>query len=136
MAPITVLDSPHLSLYYHADKKIVHHRFHRLLDSKHLREGLNRGVALLREHGANKWLSDNREINAHSPEDTEWINTHWLPSAIAQGWKYWALVVPDDFMARLNMSEFVDSFYAQGVRVMVFVDPDEAMRWLEKADRQ
>jgi hypothetical protein len=134
MSVVTVLDDKYASLYYHPDTRIVHHRFHKELDSEHLRKLLSRGTELLREHGAFKWLSDNRAINAHSPEDTLWINAEWLPRAVEAGWKFWALVVPDDFIARINMKEFVDSFYEMGVRIMVFVDPDEAMNWLIKVD--
>jgi hypothetical protein len=134
LSPTTIIDTKYASLYYYPDQKIVHHKFHHLLDSDHLREILNGGVDLLKKYQATKWLSDNREIDAHSPEDTDWINANWLPNAIAAGWKYWALVVPDSFIARLNMAEFVNSFYEQGVRIMVFVDLDEAMDWLLHID--
>lgn len=132
----TIFDTKYASLYFHPATKIVHHRFHKDLDSEHLHRVLNTGVELLQKRGAVKWLSDNRAINAHSPEDTNWINSVWLPNAINAGWKYWALVVPDDFIARLNMKEFVDSFYDMGVRIMVFVDPDKAMAWLETVDKR
>lgn len=132
MSTIVVLNSEYASLYFHTETKIVHHKFYSLLDSAHLREILNEGTKLLGKYGAVKWLSDNRDIEAHSPEDTEWINTHWLPAAVEAGWKYWALVVPHDVAARMNMAEFVESFYNMGVRVMVFVDVDDAMHWLEK----
>ncbi|HEX3050450.1 MAG TPA: hypothetical protein VHP83_07335 [Aggregatilineaceae bacterium] len=135
MSTIVVLNSEYASLYFHTETKIVHHKLYSLLDSAHLREVLNEGTKLLGKYGAVKWLSDNRDIEAHSPEDTEWINTHWLPAAIDAGWKFWALVVPDDVAARMNMVEFVESFYAMGVRVMVFVEVEDAMRWLEKQDR-
>lgn len=136
MPKTTIIDTPFASLYYYPEQRIVQHRFHKELDSAHLREVLNRGVELLRENHACKWLSDNRAINAHSPEDTEWINSQWLPNAVAVGWKFWALVVPDDIMARMNMTEFVNSFYERGIRIMVFVDPTEAMKWLENIDRK
>lgn len=131
MATQTIIDSPSASLVFHAESRIVHHKLCKDIDSKTLRQVLNSGVQLLKDQQATKWLSDNREINAHSAEDTEWINTQWLPNAIAAGWKYWALVVPDDFVARLNMTEFVDSFYAKGIRILVFTDLDKATKWLE-----
>lgn len=132
MAPITALENQHVTLYYHPDTKIVHHIYHATIGGNYLKEALNVGVDLLREHSAVKWLSDNREIEGHSHEETEWINANWLPNAVDAGWKYWALVVPHSQMARINMSEFVNSFYNMGVRVMVFVNPDEAMTWLEE----
>lgn len=136
MSTITVIDNEHLKLFYHEDTKIVHHIYAATIGGDFLKEGLNRGVDLLLEHGAQKWLSDNRDIEGHTDEETEWINTHWLPSAIDAGWKYWSLVVPHSVMARLNMNTFVRSFYDMGVRVMVFLDPDEAMEWLINVDQQ
>jgi hypothetical protein len=135
MPTITIFDNEHAALFYHQETKIVHHQFKADLDSAHMRKTLTGGIDLLKEHQAIKWLSDNRAMHTHSEEDGEWINANWLPRAIAAGWKYWALVVPNDVMGRMNMSEFVQSFYDRGVRIMVFTDVNEAMRWLEKADR-
>lgn len=50
-------------------------------------------------------------------------------------WKYWALVVPHSLAGRINMNEFVQAFYNQGVRVLVVTDPTEAMHWLETVDQ-
>jgi hypothetical protein len=135
MATQTVIDSPQGRLSFDTDKRIVHHRLGKNIDSQTLRAVLDGGIELIKTHKATKWLSDNRAINAHSDEDTRWINTDWLPRVIKAGWKYWALVVPDDFIARINMVEFVDSFYNQGVRVMVFTDINEAWQWLESVDQ-
>jgi hypothetical protein len=114
---------------------MVHHCFHAALNSETLRAVLNSGVELLQQHHATKWLSDNRAIAPHSEEDGRWTNEDWLPRAIAAGWKYWALVVPHDQAARMNMSQFVDSFYEKGVRIMVFTDLDEAVTWLDNVDK-
>src|SRR5688572_20233194 len=122
MTTITVIDDKYAKLMYHSDKGIVHHCFHKPLDGEHLRTVLNTGVELLQKHGAAKWLSDNRAIDPHSEEDGQWVNDNWLPRAIAAGWKYWALVVPDEIAARMNMVEFVNSFYDMGVRIMVFTN--------------
>ena len=133
MPTITVLDNDHLTLYFHEEKMMVHHTYKPPIGGEYLKEGLNVGVDFLRQYGAKKWLSDNRAIEGHTEQETEWINTDWLPRAIAAGWEFWALVVPHDIAARMNMAEFVNSFYEMGVRVQVFVDLDEAMTWLENA---
>jgi hypothetical protein len=131
MTTLTVAKDATAILFYHPKSKIVHHQLGHDLTSKDFRDVLDRGVELLKEHGATKWLSDNRAMEPHNKEDGDWVNTNWLPRAKAAGWKFWALVVPDSTMARMNMSEFVELFYNQGVRVMVFIDIDEAMHWLE-----
>lgn len=135
MATINVIDNKYARLSYDTDQKIVHHCFHHELDSANLRAVLNSGIELLKSHNAEKWLSDNREIEPHSEEDGAWVNEDWLPRAVAAGWKYWALIVPDDLMARLNMSEFVESFYNKGIRIMVFTDHHQAWSWLVNVDR-
>ena len=48
------------------------------------------------------------------------------------GWKFWALVVPESVMARMNLKEFVDLYFQKGLRIMVFTKPDEAMEWLDE----
>lgn len=131
----TVIDNKYVSLFFHHDTQIVHHIYKTGIGGNYLKEALNVGVELLHENSACKWLSDNRAIEAHTPEETDWINTHWLPNAIEAGWKYWGLVVPDSIMARMNMNAFVQSFYDMGVRIMVFTDPDEAMDWLIRIDQ-
>ena len=131
---LSVIDNQHASLVYHPDEKIVHHTFHKELNSETFRNVLNTGIDLLKQHKAQKWLSDNRAMNAHSEDDGVWTNTDWLPRVIGAGWKYWALVIPYDAKARMNMVEFVNSFYEKGVRVMVFTELDPALEWLAKAD--
>jgi len=133
MAPETILDNRFVTLVYHPDTQIIHHVYKRGIGDESLKEALNTGLEVLKEKGARKWLSDNRLIGGHTDEETEWINRNWLPRAIEGGWSYWALVLPDNLLARLNMTEFVNSFYDQGVTVRVFKDADEAMAWLEQA---
>ena len=135
MSTITIIDNQHARLIYDDEKRIVHHQFHSTLDSETLRAVLQNGIDMLKKHKAVKWLSDNRAIGPHSEEDTRWINEYWLPTAVAAGWKYWALVVPDDFMGRINMAEFINSFHERGVRIMVFTKLDEAQHWLENVDQ-
>ena len=127
-----IFDNQYIWMGYHTDTQIIHHHYFPQLNSHYLRAGLDTGVEVMIEHGATKWLSDNREADAHSPEDTEWINTDWLPRAVGAGWRYWALVVPQHTLALMNMAEFVQTFYDFGVWVSVFTDPDEAMDWLQQ----
>ena len=65
---------------------------------------------------------------ALSPEDTKWSKEVWFPQAVQSGWKFWALVVPQDILGRMNMKEFVDEYYEKGLRIMVFNNPEEAMQ--------
>lgn len=130
MATLTIIENEHVVLYYHEDTKIVHHIYQPTIHGEYIREELNAGVELLKKHGAVKWLSDNHLFNDLPPEDSEWINTVWLPNALAAGWKQWALVVPTEEAGRMNMVQFVTTFANMGVETRVFIDPDKAMEWL------
>lgn len=130
MSAITVISNDYATLVYYTDKKIVHHTFHKPIAGEEFRRVLNTGADLLQQHGADKWLSDDRGIGPLSPEDTEWSKTNWFPRSVQAGWKYWALVVPENIYAQLNLKEFTDSYSQQGLRIMVFVDPEAAMKWL------
>lgn len=130
-----VIDNEYVTLRYYPGSKIVHHTFHQPTSGEPFREMVTTGVELLRAHKATKWLSDDRRNLPLTPEDTEWGKAYWLPEALEAGWKYWALVVPLDFQARLNLKEFVDSFAMQGVRIMIFTSPEEGLVWLTLVDR-
>lgn len=132
---MTLIKNTYASLVYLPTKKIVHHTFHQPIGGQAFRDVLNTGAETLEKYHASKWLSDDRENAALSPEDTEWSKTNWFPRAVKAGWKYWALVVPQDIMAQLNLKEFVDSYFEQGLNIMVFTDPKEAMEWLVDCDK-
>jgi hypothetical protein len=136
MPALTVIDNEYATLMYYPDTQIVHHVFHKPISGPHFRAILNGGAALLKEHGACKWLSDDRNNTALSDEDTVWSKTDWFPRASAAGWKFWALVVPPDLMAQMNLKEFIDTYYELGLRSMVFTEPMEAMKWLEGVSEQ
>ena len=127
----TLIDNEYVSLYYHEDKNMIHHIYKHGIHGKYLEEALTTGTDHLIKHNATKWLSDNRAIDGVTDEESEWINTVWLPRTMEAGWKFWALVVPEKAMAAMNMTQFIHSFSEQGVRCRVFADPEKAMAWLD-----
>jgi hypothetical protein len=130
----TVIDNEYATLRYHPGSKIVHHTFHQPTSGAAFREIVNTGVELLRVHKATKWLSDDRLNFALPEDDTAWGKINWFPQALEAGWKYWALVVPADIRARLNLKEFVEAFSLQGLRIMVFTTPEQGLAWLSSVD--
>lgn len=132
MAIQIILDNEFATLVYHEEEGIIHHTFHKPIGGENFREVLSKGIETLKLHRATKWLSDDRNNSTISDEDTDWAINTWSTGAIAAGWKYWALVVPHDLMARFDYREHVDSYFKRGVRVMVFTDLTAAKEWLEK----
>lgn len=133
MNTTTVIDNEYVTLMVHPEEKIVHHQLHKPMAGEVFRTMLLTGVEQLKLHAADKWLSDNRKYGVLPQEDMEWSIKNWFPQARDAGWRTWALVVPPDVQARMNLNEFVSTYAQQGVRVQVFTDPDEALAWLETA---
>ena len=132
MSDMTIIDNEFVTLWYHPDTKIVHHQFHQFLHGDPFRETLNKGTELLKKYGAHKWLSDGRKNSALSKEDTDWGKTNWFPRAVEAGWKYWAIVQPEQVLGKMNMKRLAKTYSEQGVTAEFFSDPDDAMAWLEK----
>jgi hypothetical protein len=126
-----IIDNEYATLLYYPGAKIVHHTFHKPIGGQPFRDVLLTGLKTMKANNAQKWLSDDRANQAVPPEDGEWGNNVWFPQVQAAGWKYWALVVPQDLEGRMSMKEFVDSYYERGIRIMVFTTAEEALQWLE-----
>lgn len=134
MADITLIENDYATLVYHSDSKIVHHTFHKPISGQYLRDVLNMGIDTLNKYNATKWLSDDRNNSAMPPEDSDWSLNDWYPRAAQSGWKYWAMVVPNDIMGRMDVKRYIEINFERGIRVMVFTNPEEAMTWLLKID--
>jgi hypothetical protein len=134
VADITILSNEYATLVYHEDKKIVHHTFLKSIGGQPFQNILISGVKYMQLSSATKWLSDDRLNSELSAKDTKWATKEWFKLAQDAGWKSWALVVPHDIFARLNLVEHVNHYSKRGIRVMVFTDPDEALAWLDTAE--
>jgi len=134
MARIGLLSKEYVTLWYHPDLKIVHHKIHGFAPSVHFRELLTRGAECLEQNGCRKWLSDDRDSAPIRPEDNEWGDTVWAPRVIAAGFAYWAIVVPDKAVARLQMQRFCNEYRERGVTAELFDTDERALAWLANAD--
>ena len=127
----TMTDTPYATLWYYPEDKIVHHQFHKFIHGAEFRQVLEKGLEVFKENGAQKWLSDDRLNSALPTADTEWGQQDWFPRVFAAGWKYWAIVMPDKVVGKLNMQHFIESYSTQGLTIDIFDDPDVALKWLK-----
>jgi hypothetical protein len=132
MATLTIIENEFVSLWYHEEVKIVHHQFHKFLYGEPFRACLTQGIELLKKYGAAKWLSDDLNNSAIPKEDSEWSSNVWRPSAIAAGWRYWALILPEKVVGQMSLKSIIRQFYQDSpVKVEFFSDPPSARKWLE-----
>jgi hypothetical protein len=128
----TVIETPRMSLHYHPVQKIIHHEMHAYPGLEILERILLGGIELMKQHGAVKWLSDDRNGGAVPKSHHEWGEAVWSPRAVQAGWRYWALVPPADTLGTANMKRLVAIYAKRGVTVEMFPDPDEAFHWLRQ----
>jgi hypothetical protein len=133
MSKTTILDTEYATLWYYPEPKIVHHMFRKFIYGQEFRQVLEKGLEIFLQHGAQKWLSDDRNNSALPTADSEWGINEWSPKVVSAGWKYWAIVMPDKVVGQMNMQRFIEIYAKQGVAVQIFDDPDEALKWLEAA---
>jgi hypothetical protein len=134
MSQETILSTEYATLWFHPEKKIVHHAFHKFIYGEEFRKILEKGVEVFKQHGAHKWLSDDRLTSALPAEDLDWGFNNWFPRVWAAGWRYWALVMPDKVAGQMNLNRIAKHYIDQGLNIQVFADPDEALKWLESFD--
>src|SRR5215213_11218460 len=110
--PITIIDNPFVTLWYHPDKKIVHHQIHKFIAGKEFRGFLLAGADVLKKNLATKWLSDDRGNMVLGKADLEWSQTEWAPQVARSGWKHWAIVRPEKVLATVAMEGLVSKYAA------------------------
>ncbi|MBI5958597.1 MAG: hypothetical protein HY866_07680 [Chloroflexi bacterium] len=132
MSDIIIIDNEYISMSYLPDKKFVYHTTYKPVSGQILRDALLAGLETLQKYGAHKWLSDERKNGPMTREDQEWGRVNLNPRAVEIGWKYWALVVPEQLIAAGSMAPAIEEYYELGMRMMVFSDVKEAIQWLDR----
>lgn len=131
---ITVVDTDYATLWYYPDAKIVHHVFHKFIYGQEFRNVLEKGLELIKEHGATKWLSDDRKNSTLPTVDLEWSMNDWFYRVFELGWRNWAVIMPDKVFGQATMNRIMARNIQEGLNIKVFEDPDEALIWLESLD--
>jgi hypothetical protein len=131
MAKITVMDNEYCTLWYYPDKKIVHHKVKKFIFGQTFYNMLLAGTDLIIKNHATKWLSDDVGVPVLKQEDMDWGAANWFPQTVKGGWKYWAIMVPDQPMGKMNLEALAAMYGKMGVTARFFKSFDEAMKWLE-----
>jgi len=130
---ITLIDNEFTCLWYYPNFGIVHHKFLQPVAGDAFRTVLMSGLKLLREEGAQKWLSDDRNNSILEAEDSAWSQEYWLPRAMETDWRYWAVLPPAKARGRINMERLTGYVGEQRkVQISLFSDPDLAWQWLAR----
>ena len=94
------------------------------------RQGLDRGLDLLRRKRTTRWLADVRLLGPVRQVDQKWINQDWFPRAITAGLRCMATVMPKSSVARLSVKQIMSKVNEVDILTASFDDLDQARAWL------
>jgi len=117
-----------------SDHQVVHSEWRAFANSAELRAGLLRGIDAIRDHRAVAYLTDTRKVKVIVEADQDWINTTWLPLAIASGLKRVAVVTAAHGLGKLTVEDVVGSTEDQGaLQTRIFDSVAGAWKWISQA---
>lgn len=136
MPNITLYNSPYITVEYWPDKALIYHTIHQPMSNQLavFKEALNAGTEGLQKYGVRKWLSDDRKNDSLTQEGNEWSANEWQPRTMKAGWKYWAMVVPEDLAAAGTLMPVIEILFGLGLRMAVFTTLEQAVAWLDKVE--
>ncbi len=131
METITLIHDEYVSLWYHPDSKIVHHKIHQYLIPGVFQKLLTAEAEFIEQHGAERLLTDDRTANVVALEDIAWADVHWYPRVVGAGLKFWAMVLPATAVGSLQLATLIEDRRSRGLAAQAFQTLGEAMAWLE-----
>ncbi|MCB0283545.1 MAG: hypothetical protein KDF60_13255 [Calditrichaeota bacterium] len=130
MGPIEIFSNDQMTVYYHQDKKIIHHIMKKQVGGQPFYDAILAATDCLVQNGAKKWLSDDRLNPMLKPEDQKWAVDVWQPLILEAGWKYWSIILPDKMIGKMRMNMMAYQYSKMGVTVKTFNTPEQGLGWL------
>ncbi|MBN2040358.1 MAG: hypothetical protein JW864_09970 [Spirochaetes bacterium] len=134
MGKEVIFDNGKMTVWYYDDCKVIHHRFNELIHGQDFRDGFTKGLEVLKEKGAVKWLGEEGKTKVLGREDQDWAGRVWNTQMLEAGWKYWAMVQPKSVTGtgKLFAEKMIKDYANLGVTVKIFEDVDSALDWLRE----
>lgn len=123
-------DEPFLTLSWEEDGGIVRAQWKNEVTSEPMRQGLERGLDLVKLKSAQHWLVDSRSLGSIDPADVKWVNDHWMPRAVDAGLRFMAFVMAKKVVMQLTMKSFIARINERDLTTAYFDDVDAARDWL------
>jgi hypothetical protein len=125
-----VFESEQMSVWCYPKWRLIYHQMHRYCLGEPFRAGMSAGTQAMQRHRAIAWLSDDRLNGPLPDEDEQWAGTFWFQQTKAAGWKYWAMVLPERAVGKLNVKRYIELSRKRGIEAQMFVAPEPALDWL------
>jgi hypothetical protein len=131
MPATTIRKDEFVTMFYYPESKILHHQMHKFFFGQTFRDIMNTATDVFQKYGVQKWLADDTAVTAWTKEDQEWGSSDWFPRALKSGWRYWAIIMPQNTLGQLAVKRVAEKYAAHGIQTRTFSSVDEAKKWLE-----
>jgi hypothetical protein len=132
MAKAILLQTEHATLWFYADKGILHHKIKGYSRAGEFKQVLLEAADAIEKHHVTKYLSDDSEATVFNKDDAKWASTVWSSRAAKAGLKSWAVIKPTTPLGDMQAESHFGIYERLGVAVKTFASPAEALIWLEK----
>jgi SpoIIAA-like len=92
-------------------------------------------VASLRNHDGSRLLADCRLQRRLDQDVQDEADQEWVEQALAAGLRHFAVVLPNDRDAAIDVMDRLGRIGRERIDVRFFQDPPAARRWLKSLDR-
>ncbi|MCB9596907.1 MAG: hypothetical protein H6719_29560 [Sandaracinaceae bacterium] len=138
MSSEVVSEHEHLRILWDPELGAVHMQWLDPVGGAPYRDGLDEGLRVLVDKGAERWLADLRWLGVLSRADEAWVNDEWLPRATQAGLRLMAIVSPESSKAQVSIRELMlalstqEAIAEQRLTTQSFESLDDAQAWLRE----
>jgi hypothetical protein len=126
-------DAEYLTVHWDTAVQCAVMEWKRYAVSGEFRTGLEKGLELVKQKRARKWLADMRHMGVVSPADQKWSNEDWFPRALAAGIHKMALIVPKSTLAQMSVDTIMSKVPGTDLETAYFDGVEKAKEWLRSA---
>ncbi len=100
-------------------------------NSQQFRAGTERMLNELIHHNVNKVLGDVKDMVLINSDDQQWLVDYFLPKAIANGFRYIAMVKPVHYFNKVAVETVAYKVNQDQLKIQFFNDVESAREWLD-----
>lgn len=123
-------DSSYLRIVWDESVDCVIMDWKGFVGGERFRSGLLKGLELLVDKNATRWLAVLTEMGSLLKEDQEWSNSEWFPRAAEAGVQKIAIIVPQKVLAQMSVNAIMQKAARSTIESKHFKNIEEAKSWL------
>jgi hypothetical protein len=118
-------------IYFYETISVVHVEWNeKMAKSEGFMEACEFALNLMTEKKIYKMIADNRKVSVVTRDNQNWLTENWFPRAISNGFRYSAVVVPDDEFVKYTVKKMESKIDNSLFTAQYFTSVEDAKAWL------